>query len=200
MTNKKQQLAKELFASSGPILKTKILNENKFCSREIAELVQHGLIQKIKPGYYVWSGNADNLSDIETVAAVIPFGIICRHSAAQLHELTTVNPLAVSIAIPANRTRVVVPRHPPVELVPSSMATFGLGLTTLNVGHTNVRVYDRERTVCDFFRKRYRLGEDMALEILQNYMIESRNLQQLFEYAGKLRIKNVIKPYVEALL
>lgn len=200
MTNGKQQLAKKLFAASGPILKTKTLNENKFCSREIAELVQRGLIQKIKPGYYVWSGDADNLSDIETVAAVIPYGIICRYSAAQLHELTTVNPLVVSIAIPANRTRVAVPSHPPVELVPTSAATFELGLTTLKTGHMAVRVYDRERTVCDFFRKRNQLGEDMALEVLQNYMSGSRNLQRLFEYASKLRIKKVIKPYVEALL
>lgn len=200
MNSQKQELAKELFASHGPILKTKILNKNKFCSREIAELVQHGLIRRIKPGYYVWSDNADNLSDIETVAAIIPVGIICRHSAAQLHGLTTVNPLSVSIAIPVNRPRVVLPDHPPIELVLSSIKTFEMGLTALNIGQSDIRIYDRERTVCDFFRKRNLLGEDQALEVLQNYMIGARNLQRLFEYAEKLRIKKVIKPYVEALV
>ena len=200
MTSKKQQLAKELFASKGPILKTKALNANKLYSREIAELVQLGFIMKIKPGYYIWSGDANNLSDIEIAASVIPHGIICHHSAAQLHEMTTVNPLVVSIAVPANRTRIVVPDHPPVEIILSSIQTFELGLTMLKTEYTTVRVYDRERTVCDFFRKRNQLGEDIALEILRNYMSGNRNLQKLFEYAEKLRIKKVMKPYVEALL
>lgn len=200
MTNEKRKLAKELFLSRGPILRAKLLRENKFCSREITELIDSGLIRKIKPGYYIWCEEENNLSDIETVASVLPYGIICRQTAAQLHELTTVNPLAISIAIPANRTRVVVPSHPPVELVPTSLITFELGLTTLKTDHMSIRIYDRERTVCDFFRKRNQLGEDLALEVLQNYMSGPRNLQRLFEYAGKLRIKLVIKPYVEALL
>lgn len=38
------------------------------------------------------------------------------------------------------------------------------------------------------------------MEILKGYMAGKRNLQLLLEYAGKLRIKTVIKPYVEALL
>lgn len=200
MTDEKRQRARILFEQGGPILKTKTLNENRFCSREIAELVLHGDIQKVKTGYYVWTGQSSNLSDIETVAAVIPYGIICWYSAAQMHELTTVNPLSVSIAIPATRTRVAIPQHPPVELVSTAASFFELGLITMNTGQIDVRIYDRERTVCDYFRKRNQLGEDMALEVLQNYMNGSRNLQRLFEYAGKLRIKTVIKPYVEALV
>lgn len=200
MSDEKKQLAKKLFAAKGPVLKAKTLTENKLSSREIADLVQQGFIRKVKTGYYIWSGTENDLSDIELVASVIPFGIICRQSAAQLHEMTTLNPLAVSIAIPSNRTRVVVPSYPPVELVPSPKATYELGLTKMSVGHESVRVYDRERTVCDFFRKRHQLGDDIALEVLKNYMSNSRNLQRLFEYAGKLRIKGVIKPYVESLL
>lgn len=200
MTDEKRQRARILFEQNGPILKTNTLSENRFCSREIAGLVSCGDIQKIKTGYYVWTGRSSDLSDIETVASVIPFGIICWYSAAQVHELTTANPLAVSIAIPATRTRVAVPRHPPVELVSTAASFFELGLTTMNTGQMDVRIYDRERTVCDYFRKRSQLGEDMALEVLQNYMCGRRNLQRLFEYADKLKIKTVIRPYVEALV
>ena len=200
MTDEKRQRARMLFEQNGPILKTKVLSENRFCSREIAELISHGDIQKVKTGYYICTNRSSDLSDIETVASVIPFGVICCYSAAQVYELTTANPLAVSIAIPTTRTRVAVPQHPPVELVSTAPSFFTLGLTTMKVGQTQVRIYDRERTVCDYFRKRALLGEDMALEVLQNYMSGSRNLQRLFEYAGKLRIKTVIKPYVEALV
>jgi predicted transcriptional regulator of viral defense system len=144
------------------------------------------------------SVSVGNVSDAEIAAALVPFGVICLQSAAVLHEMTTLNPLVVTIAIPANRTRVALPKHPPVELVSYAMPTFALGLT--ETGASKLRVYDRERTVIDFFRKRKQLGDDLALEVLQSYMRGSRNLQTLFDYAGALRIKGVIKPYVEALI
>ena len=200
MTDEKRRRARVLFEKNGPILKTKLLRENRFCSRELAELISRGDIQKVKTGYYIWASKASDLSDIETVATVIPFGIICWFSAAQVQDLTTANPLEVSIAIPTTRTRVAVPQHPPVRLVSAAPETFELGLLTITVGQTAIRIYNKERTVCDFFRKRALLGEDMALEVLHNYMSGNRNLQRLFEYADRLRIKKVIKPYVEALL
>jgi predicted transcriptional regulator of viral defense system len=196
MKNNKLALAETLFRQHGPILKADFLREHGFYNRALAELVRNGHVQKLKTGYYIWNTTAPDVSDVETAAALVPFGIVCLQSAALLHELTTQNPLAVTIAIPSNRTRVALPEYPPVELVSSAMLTFGLGAS--NMG--NIRVYDRERTVCDFFRKRRQLGDDLALEVLQAYMRGPRNLQTLFDYAGELRIKGVIKPYVEALI
>jgi predicted transcriptional regulator of viral defense system len=158
------------------------------------------LIQKLTTGYYIWNTAAADVSDVEAAAALVPFGIVCLQSAAALHELTTLNPLAVSVAIPANRTRVALPEYPPVELVSCAVPTFELGLSEYDAGSSLIRVYDRERTVADFFRKRRQLGKDLALEVLQSYMRGPRNLQTLFDYAGALRIKSVIRPYVEALI
>ena len=153
MTDEKRQRARALFEQNGPILKTKVLSKNHFCSREIAELISHGDIQKVKTGYYIWANSSSDLSDIETVASVIPFGVICCYSAAQVHELTTANPLAVSIAIPTTRTRVAVPQHPPVELVSTAPSFFELGLTTIKVGQTEVRIYDSDGVFRGIYRK-----------------------------------------------
>ena len=196
MTNEKLALTEELFRQHGPILKAGFLRENGIYHRALVELTRIGAVQKLKTGYYVLSTAILGISDIEAAVTLVPFGVVCLQSAAVLHELTTLNPLTVTIAIPSNRTRVALPLSPPVELVSSAMPTFELGAVNMD----GVRVYDRERTVCDFFRKRKRLGDDLALEVLQSYMRGSRNLQKLFDYAGALRIKGVIKPYVEALL
>lgn len=199
MTNKKQIRIESLFQTIGPVIKASKFRENKIYSRDITKLLNNGDIQKLKTGYYMWNDTENDVSDIETVSELIPFGIICLQSAAYFHELTLLNPLNVTIAIPANRTRVAVPEYPPVELIAYPLPTFELGATKQEAEKLHIRIYDRERTVCDFFRKRRQLGEDLALDILQAYMRGTRNLQKLFDYAGMLHIKGVIKPYVEAL-
>jgi predicted transcriptional regulator of viral defense system len=200
MTDEKRKRLEMLFQQHGPILKASLLREHGIYSRDLSALARGGYIQKLKTGYYIWNETVPDVSDIETASAVVPFGIICLQSAARLHELTTLNPLTVTIAIPANRTRVALPAYPPVDLIAFALPTFELGLMENESGIIRVRMYDRERTVCDFFRKRRRLGDDLALEVLQTYMRGPRNLQKLFDYAGNLRIKDILKPYVEALI
>ena len=77
---------------------------------------------------------------------------------------------------------------------------YEVGIVENVMPNTKIKVYDRERTVCDFFRMRNKLGEDIALEVLKSYMSGPKNIQKLYEYAKILQIKSVIKPYVEALL
>ncbi len=200
MTNKKQEHARLVFEQFGPIVRTGILRENKLFSRDIAELIAMGHIRKLKTGVYVRRSSEDSLTDLEVAAGVIPGGIVCLQSAADYYNLTTLNPTAVTIAIPANSMRPVLPDYPPIELVPAAPALFELGLSMESASSLPLRIYDRERTVCDFFKKRGALGGDLAMEVLKNYMNGKRRLQVLFEYAQKLRVKSVIRPYVEALL
>jgi hypothetical protein len=63
-----------------------------------------------------------------------------------------------------------------------------------------MKIYDRERTVCDFFRMRLQIGKDCAFEVLKNYMAGKKHLQKLSEYAGLLQIKGVLHPYLEVLV
>ena len=197
MTDKKRVRAESLFQTLGPVIKAGTLREHRIYNRDIAELMGNGDIQRLKSGYYIWNTAASDISDLGMVATLIPFGVICLQSAACFHELTTLNPLVVTVAIPANRTRISLPEYPPVELIAYPLSTFELGMTEIS---SHIHIYDLERTVCDFFRKRQQLGGDLALDVLQTYMRGTRNLQRLFDYAGTLRIKRVIKPYVEALI
>jgi hypothetical protein len=47
---------------------------------------------------------------------------------------------------------------------------------------------------------RLQIGDDVSIEVSKNYMSGKKNLQKLYEYAGLLQIKTVMRPYVEALL
>ena len=200
MTNEKMNRTRQVFDDLGPVVKMNTLRENKLFSRDVSELISLGLIRKIKASFYVWASDENDISDLELACFVIPKGIICMQSAAQYHDLTTLNPTMITIAIPSNSMRPILPEHPPIELIMTPPHLFDMGLQRENGAYGELRIYDKERTVCDFFRKRNVLGDDLALEVLRSYMSGKRRLQTLLEYAKELRLKTVIAPYVEALL
>jgi hypothetical protein len=58
-----------------------------------------------------------------------------------------------------------------------------------------------EKTVCDMFRYRNKLGEDLALEGLRNYLSrKDANVTKLREYASICRVKTSMMPYLKALV
>ena len=93
------------------------------------------------------------------------------------------------------------PEYPPVEIFFAAKEIMELGVEDYMVENSRIRLYNKERTVCDFFKYRVRVGSDIAMEVLKSYVSGAKcNLQKLMEYAMKLRVRKYIKPYVEALI
>ncbi len=192
---------KSIFEENKPIVKTAILRDNKINSRDLAELLEDGYIIKIKSGCYAWAEEFENYSDFEVIHGIIPRGVISVFSAAEIHELSTVNSTNICVTIPTKMLKPKLPEYPPVELFYISDKYLELGAVDYVMEHINIRIYNPERTVCDFFKYIDKVGNDVALEVMKNYMSrKNKNIQMLFEYATKLRVKKHIKPYVEALL
>lgn len=200
MTNEKKERARLVFESHGPVVKANILGESKLYSRDIAELISDGLIRKMKTGYYIWNAAENDMTDLELASAVIERGIICLQSAAIYYDLSTINSSAVTMAVPSDNKRPALPDYPPIDLYVVPAKLFEMGLTKEAGAHGSLRIYDKERTVCDFFKRRNSLGDDLAMEVLKNYMNGKRRLPILMKYAKELRVKSIIKPYVEALV
>ena len=200
MKTERMDKIKKIFIDQGPIIRSTLLRKNKFYSKDINELITQSYLKKIKTGYYIWSSFMNNLSDLEIAASVIPNAVVCMLSAASYHELTTINPISIDIAVPSEGISPILPAFPPINLYKVAKNIYGIGKIEIKTANSTIHIYDKERTVCDFFRLRLQLGEDVALEILRNYMLGIKNMQRLYEYAAKLRIKNVIKPYVQAMI
>ena len=62
-------------------------------------------------------------------------------------------------------------------------------------------MYNREKTICDMFRYRDKLGENLALEALKNYLHgKDSNIKKLSEYAVICRVKKIMFPYITAMI
>lgn len=160
-----------------------------------------GLLEQVSRGLYrLTNGGPLEQPDLVTVAKRVPGAVVCLVSALALHELTTQIPHAVDIALKHGRRR---PRidHPPIRVYWWSAAALQQGIEKRKFGGLEVLVTNPERSVADAFRYRNQLGLDLAVEALRAWR-ERRGArpEKLLTAARSVRVQNVIRPYLEALL
>lgn len=191
------------FKKHGGYARMKDLKAASIHTREIARLVHENIIEKVKPGLYRLSDlpQEDNIPvSFIDVCHAIPKGIVCLLSALEFHDLTTFNPPEIYIAIP-NSERGTKLEYPPVRVYFFRNRFYNLGIETFVTSSGEVRIYNQEKTICDMFRYRNKLGEDVALEGLKNYLKSKHaDIQKLTEYAERCQVKTIILPYIKALV
>ena len=64
-----------------------------------------------------------------------------------------------------------------------------------------MKIYDKEKSVCDAIRFRNKVGKDVEKEVLKNYLKErGRNIDKLLRFARLLRVEEQMKTYLSILL
>ena len=152
---------------------------------------------RIKNGLYA---SLDVLAnDMVDIDKIIPGGILCLYSAWHYYGMTTQVPDAFYVAIDRNR-KVRLPSMPDITLVYQSSGLLELGVDMVKVNDFTIRIYDRERSVCDAIKYRNKIGIDVMSEILNAYLkYEERNIDKLHKYATALRVQSILKRYFEIM-
>lgn len=75
------------------------------------------------------------------------------------------------------------------------------GVETREVDGVRIRVFGVEKTLADCFKYRNKLGLDTAIEALRLCRQRRRiNIEKLMEFTAINRVRNVMRPYLEAVL
>jgi predicted transcriptional regulator of viral defense system len=192
----------KFFKQSGGYARLKDLKEAGFHTREISALVASNKIEKIKAGLYRLDSIALNGSAQFTkvdVCKAYPEGVVCLLSALEMHGLTTFNPFEIYVAIPRQVKRVKL-RYPKIKFFYFTERLHELGKIVIEKPEGVINIYDREKSICDMFRYRNKLGHDVAMESLKTYMRSPHpDISKLLKYATECRVHKVIFPYLEAL-
>ena len=78
---------------------------------------------------------------------------------------------------------------------------YDLGKTADNFNGVILPVYDRERTICDCFKYRSKLDNEIFNKALNAYANDTeKNLNNLSAYAKKLRVYKKVTELMEVLL
>ncbi len=160
-----------------------------------------GEIEVLARGLYRLA-SLDPLSspDLTTVAKKAPHAVIYSISALAFHELTTQIPHEIWIAVPRNSEP---PRleYPPLRITRLSHKSYHLGIESHTLDEIEVKVYSREKTLIDCFKRRNEIGLDVVLEAVRMYKYQNKvDVEKLMSFAHELRVARIAQPYLEAIL
>jgi predicted transcriptional regulator of viral defense system len=138
--------------------------------------------------------------DLVQIAIKVPKAVICLISALNYHQLMTQIPYKIYIALPRD---IKAPRidYPPLDIVYLSETPYSAGIEEHAIDGVAVRIYSREKTIADCFKFQHKIGMDIAIEALKDYLHQSdRNLGELLRCARVDRVEKTMQPYIKTAL
>ena len=197
----KKTLSKQVIIEKGGIAKTSDFVAAGIPAVDIVNLCNTGYLERIRHGYYQLA-DWETSSEEQLIAALIPKAIICVESALFHYGYSDFAPRKWSIAVPRSMSRTKLDIDA-LELQTYYVQSeiYELGKTTADFNGVMLPVYDRERTICDCFKYRSRLDNEIFNKALNAYVNDSKkDLRNLSGYAKKLRVHKKVTELMEVLL
>ena len=167
----------------------------------LGRLVARGELIRIARGLYM-SPKADITEhhSLVEVCVRLPKATINLLSALLYYEFTDELPHKVWIALPRG-SQVPGFSSPKLELTWTLPKLMNDGIRQIQLEGRQVTITSPARTVVDCFKFRNKIGTNIAISALRDYLVQFRNgLDEFWRLAGIFRVQNVIRPYLETLL
>ena len=188
---------KKIFDKYGGMMRTKQLQAANILYRPLQKLIHQGYVEKVRYGYYQWVDH-DDFSEVGTVTRLFPDAILCMDTALWYYGYSDRTPadwhLAVSKDSGKSRFRIDYPFVKPYYVEPSLLE---LGLTVGEVDGHEVRIYNKDRMICDCLRYRNKMDKEIFNKAIQSYIADpGKSIPKLLEYAEMLRVKKTAKDLI----
>ena len=194
---KEIELLRKLFSRHNYIMTTAELTAAKLYYADIKMLLDDGLIERVKRGYYHWIEDFGE-SEIVIVNRLFPDAVFCMETALFYYKYSDRTPVEWNLAIDKNvsrlRTKI---DYPFIKAYRVEPALVTLGETTGKIDSIDVRIYDRDRTICDVLRNRNKMDREIFNKAIQGYVKDSKkNIPNLMKYAKVLRVQKRVKELI----
>ena len=193
----KERISEYIAAHSG-VIRTKDFQRAGFHNSYLSELTAGGRLVRLKAGLYI-AVESQTVAGFYEIQLALPTAVICLASALAYYELTTYEPPAVHVATPRDE-RVLPPEFPPARRFSFGKARYNLGIAQEQIEGHVIRIYDREKTICDSIRFRRVLGQDVVNEAVHNYLGGRKSdVDRLIEYSQLLRSEGPVKMHLRLM-
>ncbi len=173
------------------------LLEAKLYYADIKQLLDAGLIERIKRGYYHWIEDCGE-SEVVMINHLFPDAVLCMETALFYYGYSDRNPAEWNFAIDRNvskqRTKI---DYPFIKAYRVESALVTLGETKGKIDFVDVRIYDRDRTICDVLRNMNKMDREIFNKAIQGYVKDpQKNIPNLMEYAKVLHVQKRVKEMI----
>ena len=197
LSEQDQTFLGKIFLNYNFTMTTAQLNKEKLYYRDIQRMLDEGLIEKVKRGYYHWIEDYGT-SEVALINSLFPDAVFCMETALFYYKYSDRNPAEWNITVDKNtsrqRTNI---DYPFVKAYRVEPALLSLGETDGIIEFTKVRIYDRDRTVCDVLRNMSKIDKEIFNKAIQNYVKDpQKNIPNLMEYAKALRVQKKVNDFI----
>lgn len=187
----------KIFLDYNFTMTTAQMNKEKLYYRDIQRMLDEGLIEKVKRGYYHWIEDYGT-SEVALINSLFPDAVLCMETALFYYKYSDRNPAEWNITVDKNtsrqRTKI---DYPFVKAYRVEPALLSLGETNGIIEFTTVRIYDRDRTICDVLRNMSKMDKEIFNKAIQSYVKDpQKNIPNLMEYAKALRVQKKVNDLI----
>lgn len=188
---------KNVFDQHHNVMTTAELLEAKLYYADIKQLLDEGFIERIRRGYYHWIKDG-KIREIEIINSLFPNAVLCMETALFYYKYSDRNPAEWNFAIDRNvsklRTNI---DYPFIKVYRLKSEIVTLGETIGEIDSTKVRIYDRDRTICDVLKNMNKMDKEIFNKAIQGYVNDSKkNIPNVMMYAKKLHVEKKVKELI----
>lgn len=169
--------------------------------RRIQSFVDWGVLRRIKNGYYTLQD--ERLSEDEMILRLFGTdGILTMESALYIYGYLTAKPAEYQIAIDKNTSKSRFHlNYPFVHPYYSEPKVLQLGVTETSFGGGTMKIYDKERLMCDCLKYEDRMDHEDVKKALLAYLSEpQKDISKLLEYARERKVLSKVQNRIGAWL
>jgi len=184
---------KSKFIKNGGVLKSSELKKIGLSSRQIGKLLANEHLEKIKYGYYTLNNYFPKEEVI--IARLYPDAVIFLQSALKFYNYFDRIPQNWEIAVQKhsnpNKYNISYLKIKPYYITEKYRQ---LGIESYDVDNVKVKIYDRDKSICDLIRYQDKLDSELFTTALKKYINdEQKNVNSLIAYAKKMKIREKVE-------
>lgn len=188
---------KKVFDDHNGIIKLAEFTEAGFHNTIMYDLINEGYVNRIKTGYYEWLYDKP-VAEATIISKLFPEGIVCMDSALYIYGYTEKTPIAWHLAVSKDKSKKKYQiDYPLVKMYFLIDAYLSIGLTTITYDKTELKIFDRDRTICDVIRYGKKMDKEVFNKSIRAYVYDSaKNITKLLEYSKRMNISNKVKSII----
>ncbi len=190
--NEKRELilerVKEFIYQNGGVVKWSSLKELDIDYRRILDFVEKGDLIRLKNGYYCV--RLSDFSEDELIAKLFPDCVLTLESALDAYGYLERKPYGYRLAVDKNTSKSRFHLdYPQVLPLYTEAETLELGVTEIPFGGGTMKIYEKERLVCDCLKYEDKMEREVLREGVFAFIKDpKKDVAKLMEYARERRV------------